>query len=48
MIIGDNIIVMGGRGENYYKSMECFDFNTNTWTGLPAMTEARWGAILLL
>ena len=44
VIIGDKIIVMGGRGENYHKSMECFDFNTNTWTELPAMTEARWGA----
>ena len=40
VIIGDNIIVMAGRGENYHKSMECFDFNTNTWTELPAMTEA--------
>ena len=41
VIIGDNIIVMGGAGLN---SVECFNFNTNTWTEFPATNEIRWGA----
>ena len=40
VIIGDDIIVMGGLGLN---SVECFNFNTNTWTEFPAMNEGRWG-----
>ena len=38
VIIGDNIIVMGGDGLN---SVECFNFNTNTWTEFPVMNEER-------
>ena len=39
VIMGDNIIIMGGDGLN---SVECFNFNTNTWTEFPAMNERRW------
>ena len=38
VIIGHNIIVMGGYRLN---SVECFNFNTNTWTEFPAMNEER-------
>ena len=41
VIIGDNIIVMGGYRLN---SVECFNFNTNIWTEFPAMNEERWCA----
>ena len=41
VIIGDDIIVMGGLRLN---SVECFNFNTNTWTEFQAMNEKRWCA----
>ena len=44
VIIGDNIVVMGG--PDYVSSLspnsvECYNFDTNTWTEFPAMIEAR-------
>ena len=43
MIIGDNIVTMGGFDENgtNLNSVECYNFHTNTWTEFPAMTKAR-------
>ncbi len=40
--IGDNIIVIGGLDETpKYNSVECYNFNSNTWTEFPAMAEER-------
>jgi hypothetical protein len=43
VIIGDNIIAMGGCDENGtdLKSVECYNFQTNIWTEFPAMAKAR-------
>ena len=41
VVSGDNIIVMGGYRLN---PVECFNFNTNTWTEFQATNEGRWGA----
>jgi hypothetical protein len=43
VIIGDNIITIGGCDETPTKldSVECYNFETNTWKEFPAMAEAR-------
>jgi hypothetical protein len=43
VIIGDNIITIGGCAKIFTKfnSVECYNFETNTWTEFPAMAEAR-------
>ena len=42
-IIGNNIVVMGGLGQGAkpVNSVECYNFDANTWTEFPAMIEAR-------
>ena len=41
--IGDNIVVMGGLDETHTElcSVECYNFDTNTWTEFPSMHTAR-------
>ena len=45
-VVGDTVIVMGGRNEreNVLKTVEGFRFDRNTWEELPAMHEARYRA----
>ena len=42
-VVGDTVIVMGGGNErgNYFKTVEGFRFDRNTWEELPSMHEAR-------
>ena len=43
VIIDDNIVMMGGSGDDFkaLNSVECYNFDTNTWTEFPAMIKAR-------
>jgi N-acetylneuraminic acid mutarotase len=44
VIIGDNIIIIGGWDETLtipLNSVECYNFETNTWTEFPVMAETR-------
>ena len=43
VIIDDNIVVMGGSGDDCkaLNSVECYNIDTNTWTEFPAMIKAR-------
>ncbi len=44
VVIGNNIVVLGGedeRGRNL-KSVEAFNFESYTWQELPEMSQARW------
>ena len=43
VIIGNNIVVMGGKRDGFklVNSVECYNFDTNTWTEFPAMIKAR-------
>ncbi len=43
VVIGNNIVVLGGCGEGgALKSVEAFNFESNTWQELPEMSEARY------
>ena len=42
VVIGNNIVVLGGYGERVLKSVEAFNFESNTWQELPEMSEARY------
>ena len=44
VVIGDNIVVMGGGKDTTntdFYSVECYNFDTNTWTEFPSTTEGR-------
>ena len=43
VVIGNNIVVLGGYGERgALKSVEAFNFESNTWQELPEMSQARY------
>ena len=43
VVVGNNIVVLGGCGERgVLKSAECFNFERNTWQGLPEMSRPRY------
>ena len=43
VVVGNNILVLGGFGEQgRLKSVECFNFERNTWQELPEMSQARY------
>ena len=43
VIVGNNIVVLGGYGEQgQLKSVESFNFESNTWQELPEMSQARY------
>ena len=42
VVVGNNIVVLGGCGEGgVLKSVEAFNFESNTWKELPEMSQAR-------
>jgi hypothetical protein len=46
VITGNTIVVMGGHdGDGRLSSVECFTMGSSTWEYLPAMNEARYGAV---
>jgi hypothetical protein len=44
VVIGNNIVVLGGRDEQCHtlKSVEAFNFESYSWQELPKMSRARW------
>jgi hypothetical protein len=44
VVIGNNIVVLGGKDEQGHnlKSVEAFNFESYTWQELPEMSQARW------
>ena len=43
VVVGNNIVVLGGYGgQRQLKSVECFNFERNTWQELPEMSQARF------
>ena len=43
VVVGDNIVVLGGHGEQgELKTVECFNFERNSWQELPEMSQARF------
>ena len=43
VVVGNNIVVLGGYSEQgYLKSVECFNFEHNTWQELPEMSQTRY------
>ena len=47
VITGDKIVVMGGENEKNenLNTVECLPIGGSKWEYLPAMNEARWGAV---
>jgi hypothetical protein len=46
-VVRDTVIVMGGEGGKYLKSVECFRFDRYTWQ-LPEMQEERYRATAIV
>ena len=46
VIIGDDIITIGGSDQTHthLNSVECYNFQTNTWTEFPGMAQERLSA----
>ena len=43
VVVGNNIVVLGGHGgQGQLKSVECFNFERNSWQELPEMSQARF------
>ena len=44
VVIGNNIVVLGGVNEQWHdlKSVEAFNFERYTWQELPEMSMGRW------